>query len=174
MYRSPSLTKHSYTKSMGDLMSSATGAFFLVSISPQPRGNPTYRVNVWREITGIRAPIVRIVNARHMRHQTHARPLIGQIIQRILQIRCGDQPHQNVVSDDGQPPIELARLVEELKLRAQARGRDDGRAGNVDDSLLARAGHNVGQVRGEDGLVLVVEEGVGVHLGKEVLRGLVW
>lgn len=50
--------------------------------------------------------------------------------------------------------------MEDVQLAAQGGGGDEGRGGYVYYALAADAGDDVGEGFGEDGFVLVVEEGV--------------
>lgn len=68
MYRRPSFAKHSYTRSMGDLMSSATGAWeWKVSNSKKLSHIVTYGINEWCKVRWINNSVI-FVNVLHFGH----------------------------------------------------------------------------------------------------------
>lgn len=73
-YRRPSLTKHSYARSIGDLISRATGACTLLAWTKNNfyfvSSRNTYRIDELREIRGIGLAVnVVVVDAGDLIHQ---------------------------------------------------------------------------------------------------------
>jgi hypothetical protein len=82
-YLSPNFTKHSYTKSIGERISSAIGAWLRVLVTFRVIQNekcPTYRINIGSEIRRIIPFIIALIEIIHTRHETQATRLILQVI----------------------------------------------------------------------------------------------
>ena len=125
-------------------------------------GVGTYRVDVGGEISRVNSALVVGVDGDDGRHEAQAIGLVVEAVEREFQIRCRDQPDEDVVADDREPAVDLARAVQDVEFGAQALGGDERRGGDVDEPLAANAWDNVGEIGCEDGFVLVVEIGVGV------------
>lgn len=85
----------------------------------------TYRVNISCEVGRIRTPVIRVVNGRHLSHETQVRTLVCQLIEGEFQIWCRYQPDQHAISENGQAAIDLASSVQTFEFASQAHGRNE-------------------------------------------------
>jgi hypothetical protein len=120
----------------------------------------TYRINERGKVVGIRRSVIRVVDPRDVCHQTEATAFVWQLVQGILEVRRRDQADENIISNDGQTSIKFASPMQQLQFDSQAGSWDNRGVGDVYDPLLTDPRHNVGQVRRENRLVFVVEEGI--------------
>jgi len=128
-----------------------------------------YGVNIRREIRRVWAFVVRVLNIRDGCHEAHARRLVQQIVEREFEVRGRDQPHEDVVPDDGKTAIQLTCSMEKLKLHPEAGCGYERRVCDIDDASATHSRYDVSQIRRENGLVLLVEERVRIHIRQQIL-----
>ena len=61
----------------------------VLSLSRVPSTGQTYRIDIGGEIRRVNLAVI-LVNTRYIRHQTKVVSLVRQIVERVLQVRCGD------------------------------------------------------------------------------------
>lgn len=123
----------------------------------------TYRINISREIGGIRALIIRVIDGRYIGHEAQVRLLIRKLIQREFQVRCWDQTDQYPIPQNREAAVEFASCVKTLELPAQTGGWNKRRIRNVNDPFTAKSRYNIREIGREDGFVLVVQERVRIQ-----------
>ena len=95
--------------------------------------------------------------------------LILDAVEGKLQVRSWDEADENVVSKDGETSVQLPGLVQVMQFLAQVRSWDEGRIGDVDDSVSTEMGDNVAQFSVEDRVDFVVEKRVRVHVCEKII-----
>jgi len=102
-------------------------------------------------------------------HEAEGGGFAFEAVEGEFEVGAGDEADEDAVAEDGEAAVELAGAVEVVEFEAELVGGDERGAGDVDEVVWVRGFGYVAELGGEDWADFGVEEGVGVHVGEEVV-----